>query len=599
MDAVLDPLERDSSTRVGKFNMMDEGARGSFRPIARGAGGAVATGHLLVSMAGYDMLRKGGNAADAGVAAGLCQCVVEHDRASLGGVAPIIYFEAATGSVQTVSGLGRWPKAASLAYFEKHHGGRFPPGLSTAITPLAMDAWLVALQRFGTLHFEDVAEQALHYCAEGFPVSEVLREDILEYMDGFKRWPGTAAIFLPGGEIPAVGDLLRQPALAQTLRRLIEVERQAASKGREGAIQAIRDYFYRGAMGEELIRFCRREGGLLTMDDIQEAEARVEPPAKLRFGVYELFACGPWTQGPALLQALAILDGIDLKSLGHNSVEYIHTVTEAVKLAFADRDAFYGDPDFVDVPLKELLSESYSATRRTLINPREAYPTMPPFGAPKGAKGYFGRIPPHEDKPAKADVYTPDTTIGTVIDRSGNIFASAPSDPAFKNPIDETLGFGISPRGMQSWLHPNHPSVLAPGKRPRLTTNPILALKNGRSFMALCSPGGDVQPQANLQVFLNITVFGMNVQQAVEAPRFTSFSFPNSFYPHYIRHGELTVEGRISEPVIEALVRRGHKVRRLPTWSGNAGAPCVIVRDEAGVMHAGADPRRDAYAVAF
>jgi gamma-glutamyltranspeptidase/glutathione hydrolase len=599
MDAVLDPLERDSSTRLGKFDMTDEGARGSFRPIARGARGAVATGHLLASMAGYDMLRRGGNAADAGVAAGLCQCVVEHDRASLGGVAPLIYFEAETGTVHTVSGLGRWPKAASLDYFERHHGGKFPPGMSTAITPLAMDAWLLALQRFGTLSFEAVAEQALRYCVDGFPVSEVLWEDIAEYMEGFKRWPATAAVFLPDGQMPAIGDLLRQPALANTFRRLIAVERQAASNGREGAIQALRDFFYRGEMGEELIGFCKREGGLLTMDDMREAEARIEPPVSLRFGDYELFACGPWTQGPVLLQALAILKGIDLKALGHNSVAYVHTVAEAVKLAFADRDAFYGDPDFVDVPLAELLSEPYSAARRALIDPDTACPTMPPFGTTKRARGYFGRIPPHEDKPAKADAYVPDTTVGTVIDARGNIFASAPSDPAFKNPIDDKLGFGISPRGTQSWLHPNHPSVLAPGKRPRLTTNPILALKNGRPSMALCTPGGDVQPQANLQVFLNITVFGMNVQQAVEAPRFTSFSFPNSFYPHFIRHGELTAEARIGDDVIEALARKGHKVRRLPAWSGNAGAPCVIVRDEAGVMHAGADPRRDAYAVAF
>lgn len=225
---------------------------------------------------------------------------------------------------------------------------------------------------------------------------------------------------------------------------------------------------------------------------------------------------------------------------------------------------------------------------------------MPPFGVAEGAQPYFGGTPPHEDKPVEADAYMPDTTAGGVFDREGNIFCSAPSDPALKNPIDENLGFGISPRGMQSWLHRNHPSVLAPGKRPRLTTNPVLALRNGQAFMSVCTPGGDVQPQANLQALLNVVVFGMNVQQAVEMPRFTTFSFPNSFYPHFIRDGELAVEARLGDAVIDGLAAKGHRIRRLPPWSGNAGAPCMIVRDaRSGVMQAGADPRRDAYAVAW
>lgn len=599
-DAV-DTIYRDASTRLGTHDVVGgDGTRGAYRPIARGSNGAVSSGHMLATMTGHDTLRRGGNSTDAGVAAGLCISVVEHDRVSIGGVAPIIIYEAKTGKMTTVSGLGRWPKAVSLDFFKKNFGGKFKPGIGTSITPLAMDGWLLALRDFGTLRFEDVVADAIDYAEKGFAVSEVMREDIIEYADGFAEWPTNAAIFTPGGKIPDVGTIIRQPQLAQSLRRLVEVERQAKGKGREGAIDAVRDYFYRGPMGEQLVKFCKEQGGLLSMDDMKDAAARIEPPVKMAFSEYEIHTCDAWTQGPSLLQALAILKGFDLKKMGHNSVPYIHTVTEAIKLAFADRDAYYGDPDFIKVPYDELLSEEYNIGRRKMVDPDKAWPSLPPFGQVKGAKAYFGRIPPHEDEPSIGAQSNPDTTIVSAIDKAGNMFVSAPSDPCLRHIIHPELGFGISPRGTQSWLHPNHPSVLAPGKRPRLTTNPVAILRNGKPYMALCTPGGDVQPQAMLQVFLNLAVFGMNPQQATEMPRFVSFSFPASFYPHLIRPGELAVESRIDDGVISALRQKGHKIKVWPGWTGNAGGTCVITRDlQTGLLQAGADPRRDAYAVAY
>lgn len=600
MSDKVETVFRDASTRLGSHDMVGaDGPRAAYRPIARGLNGAVASGHLLATMASHDVLREGGNAFDAGVAGGLCLCVVEHDRTSFGGVAPIILFEAATGTVSTLDGLGTWPLAVSLDWFKQKHGGKFTPGMSTSVTPLAMDAWLLALRKFGTWTFEQAVEAALMYAEDGFPVSEVMREDIIEYFDGFANWPANAEIFTPGGKIPEVGDVLKQPALAKTIRKLIEVERVAASLGREAAIDAVRDYFYRGEIGRKLVEFSQANEGLLAMADMEACVAKEEEACRLGFLGYEVFTCGPWTQGPALLQTLALLEPYDLRAMGHNSAEYIHTVTEATKVAFADRDAYYGDPLFVDVPLDELLAPAYSEERRRMIDPASAWPSMPPFGEVKGAKPYFGRTPPHVEEPAIGKSTGPDTTILSVIDKAGNIFVSSPSDPALRHMIHPELGFGISHRGTQSWLHPNHPSVLAPGKRPRLTTNPVLILKDGKPWMALCTPGGDVQPQAMLQTLLNIIVFGMNPQTATEAPRFVSFSFPATFYPHRMQPGQLAVEGRIDEATVEELRAKGHKIKAWPDWTGNAGGVCVIVRDEdTGVLNAGADPRRDAYAVA-
>ena len=593
---------RDASSREGVYNVADEGGggRGALRPVLRGARGAVSSGHALATLAGYDVMRRGGNAIDAGVAVGVCLCVVEHDRTSFGGVAPIIIYDAAKKKVTTISGLGCWPAAATPENFIKRYGNKFPAGIATSITPAAMDAWLMALERYGTMSFSDIAEPALEYAQNGFPVSEVLHGDIVEYEPGFRDWPSTAQVWAPRGRIPAVGSMLRQPALAASIKRFMQVERRAAKRGRKQGLRALRDHFYLGPVAKAMAAFCQKQGGMLTLDDIRNFHVREEPAVRLKYGDAEVYTCGPWTQGPVLLQVLALLRGIDLKALGHNSARYIHTICEAVKIAYADRDAYYGDPDFVHVPLKELLSEAYCRDRRRLIDRRKALPDMPEPGRVRSAQPYFGRSAPHLDADADEAQLSPDTTILNAIDRAGNIFCSAPSDPVLRHMIVPDLGFGISPRGTQSWLHPNHPSVLAPGKRPRLTTQPVLALKKGKPYIAVGTPGGDVQPQAILQTLLNIELFGMNVQQATEVPRFASFSFPNSFYPHRSHPGELRVEARVGSEVRDELAAKGHKVKAWPEWSGNAGGVCAIVRDQkSGVLDAGADPRRDGYALAW
>jgi gamma-glutamyltranspeptidase/glutathione hydrolase len=593
---------RDASSRVRRNDMVtDPEARCAYRPVARGVNGAVSSGHMLATLAGYDVLRKGGNATDAGVASGVCLCVVEHDRTSFGGVAPIILYDAKSGKVTTIGGLGRWPAAVSLDYFQRNFGGRMKAGIATSITPAAMDAWLLALERYGTMSFAEIAQAALAYAEGGFPVSEVLREDIIEYAEGFKEWPSTAAIYTPRGKIPEVGELLKQPALAASIRRFMDVERKAGKRSRKAGLRALAQHFYEGPVARTMVEFCQRHGGLLTLEDLRRFRVKEEPPVKLRFGDLTVYTCGPWTQGPVLLQVLALLRAYDVGAFGHNSVDYIHTIVEAIKLAYADRDAYYGDPDFVRVPLRELLSEEYCRQRRTLIRRDRAWPDMPAPGKVTAAQPYFGRRPPHEDaRQAEELAASPDTTVLAAIDGAGNIFCSAPSDPVLRHMIVPELGFGISPRGTQSWLHPSHPSVVAPGKRPRLTTNPVLALRKGKPCLALGTPGGDVQPQAMLQVLLNIESFGMNAQRATEEPRFASFSFPNSFYPHRSRPGEVSVETRIAPETIAGLEARGHKVKRWPLWSGNAGGACVIFRDaRTGLLQAGADPRRDASAIAW
>lgn len=312
------------------------------------------------------------------------------------------------------------------------------------------------------------------------------------------------------------------------------------------------------------------------------------------FGDIEIFACGPWCQGPSLPQALNLLDPVELVRMGHNSPAYIHTLAEALKLAFADRDAYYGDPRFVDVPMDGLLSKAYAEERRKLINPGRAQPEMPAAGRPDD------RTPWRQPLTAEAGWIPPelDTSFCCVVDKQGNIFSATPSDGSYNAPVVPGLGIIASSRGSQSWANPDHPSGVAPGKRPRLTPNPAIALRRGRMAMPFGSPGGDVQVQAMLQVFLNIHVFGMDVQEAVEAPRYASYSFPSSFEPHAYHPGRLNLEARIDKASGEALRLLGHNVQWWPEWTWLAGSVCTVLADyEKGTMHGGADPRRPSYAL--
>jgi gamma-glutamyltranspeptidase/glutathione hydrolase len=337
------------------------------------------------------------------------------------------------------------------------------------------------------------------------------------------------------------------------------------------------------------------------MEDLDRFQVGVEAPVKTDYRGYEVYCCGPWCQGPVLAQALNLLEGYDLTALGHNTLDYVHLLTEALKLVFADREEHYGDPRFVPVPIGGLLSRQYAQHRRELINPNQAWPEMPPPGQPGRAQGdaavMLGR---HLGPLGSSGPVPADTSYVCTVDSRGNAFSATFSDPISDTPIVPGLGITISSRGSQSWVDSGHPSSVQPGKRPRLTPNPAMVLKDGRPFMAFGTPGGDVQCQAMLQVLLNIVDFGMDPQQAVEAPRFAGFSFPNSFYPHRYYPGRLDVESRFPARVLAGLKARGHRVRRWADWDPAAGAVCAIVVDpESGVLKGGADPRRFSYALGW
>jgi len=377
----------------------------SHRPLITGTTHMIGAGHYLATAAGYRILEQGGNAADAGVAAGLTLNVVLPQYTSLGGVAPIIVHDAARQETITVSGLGRWPKTASIDYFNQHHSGDLPAGVPRTVTPAAADAWLTTLKLYGTMTFEQVVTPALELAEGGFPIPHSLHRalsragDRLAHDEGeTMRWARDARQFYPNGKALQPGDLLVQPDLARTLRRLIEAERGSAGQGREAAIQAARDRFYRGDIAQEMVRFNQGQGGLLTMEDLAEFHVGLEPPAVGSFRGVTVYTCDTWTQGPTSIQALQILEQFDLKAMGHNSADYLHTLLEALKLAFADRHAYYGDPKFVDVPLAGLLDRGYAAMRSQSIDPRRASPGMPEAGDPWPYQGQV-RPPRRQARP--------------------------------------------------------------------------------------------------------------------------------------------------------------------------------------------------------
>ena len=577
----------------------------SHRPLITGTTHMIGAGHYLATAAGYRILEQGGNAADAGVAAGLTLNVVLPQYTSLGGVAPIIVHDAARQETITVSGLGRWPKTASIDYFNQHHSGDLPAGVPRTVTPAAADAWLTTLKLYGTMTFEQVVTPALELAEGGFPIPHSLHRalsragDRLAHDEGeTMRWARDARQFYPNGKALQPGDLLVQPDLARTLRRLIEAERGSAGQGREAAIQAARDRFYRGDIAQEMVRFNQGQGGLLTMEDLAEFHVGLEPPAVGSFRGVTVYTCDTWTQGPTSIQALQILEQFDLKAMGHNSADYLHTLLEALKLAFADRHAYYGDPKFVDVPLAGLLDRGYAAMRSQSIDPRRASPGMPEAGDPWPYQGQTGPARRQARPEPVAGALPADTSYICVVDRWGNAFSATPSDGIGGSPVTPGMGFPISARGSQSWLDPEHPCAVAPGKRPRLTPNPAMAFRDGQVWMPFGTPGGDVQCQSMVQMLVNVVEFGMDVQQAVEAPRASTWSFPNSFHPHAYNPGLVGVEGRIPSDTIAELQRRGHQVEVWDDWTPRMGALAGIQIDrQRGGLSAGADLRRDGYAI--
>jgi gamma-glutamyltranspeptidase/glutathione hydrolase len=425
-------------------------------------------------------------------------------------------------------------------------------------------------------------------------MSEIISEHEAEY----REFPSNVALYLRNGRPPRPGELFVQPALAATLQHMADQEAAARPRGRVAALAAARDAFYRGDIAAAIVKFQKKNGGFLSAEDLATYRSGFDEPIETQFGDVRVFGCGPWCQGPSLLQTLNLLDGAELRRLGHNSAGYLHQLIEAVKLAFADREAYFGDPRFIDVPMKELLSRDYACYRRTMIRADRAWPEMPPAGDPRNFAAERA-IPSGSRLTAEQVFMAPelDTSHVCAIDRHGNVFAATPSDGSYNAPVIPELGIIPSSRGSQNWGDPDHPSGVAPGKRPRLTPNPAIAMRPGKMKMPFGTPGGDVQTQAMLQVFLNIHLFDMEVQEAVEAPRVASYSFPSSFEPHAYHPGLLKLESRIDRSTAERLARLGHKIDWWPDWTWLAGAVCTIVADEeTGMLKGGADPRRPSYA---
>jgi gamma-glutamyltranspeptidase/glutathione hydrolase len=566
-----------------------------------GARHMVSAGHYLATEAAHAILQAGGNAIDAGVAAGIALGAVHSDQVQFAGVAPIIIYLAERDEAVTIAGLGSWPRATRLETFTREHGGSIPLGILRTVVPAAPDAWIVALERYGTMSFGDVASAAIRYARDGFTMHPVMAHYIAKNEATYRRWPQNAAIWLPGGRPPREGELFVQADLARTLQFMVDEERAASGRGRAAGLAAARAAFYQGDLATAMVRYHQKHGGLLTAEDLAQYRSEIESPVSTTFRGLDVLTCGAWCQGPVLLQMLSLLESYDLGALGHNSAAYVHLVAEAMKLCFADRERYYGDPRFVDVPLATLLSSGYAVERRRLIRDDRAWPAMPPAGEIAGFEYPSSSAPAPSVAAAAATPALPgDTSYVCVVDGQGNAMSATPSDVSWDSPAIPGLGFVPSARGSQSFAVPGHPSCLVPGKRPRLTPNPALAIRRGKLLMPFGAPGGDLQPQGMLQVFLNHTVFGMSLQEAIEAPRFVTHSFPGSFEPHPYYPGRLDVERGVGTTTGETLGRLGHAVQWLPDLSISTAGVCAIVADrERGILYGGADPRRSARAMGW
>ncbi|MCX6589950.1 MAG: gamma-glutamyltransferase family protein [Acidobacteria bacterium] len=557
-------------------------------PAVRGTREMVGAANNFEVEAGYRMLMAGGNAVDAGVASVLAAAVTEQARFGLGGEMPLIIKMAGKPPI-IISGVGTAPKLATADYYRKRpvrawedprSAGRLPSiGIEAAILPGVVDGLLLALAEYGTKSFAEVSAPAIEY-ARQFPIGEEFSAFVNDTGRILDMWPTSKAFFFPGGKAPQPGMLYPLPALARTLERMAEAEKKARGD-RKKRLAAVHDIFYKGAIAKEIADFSEKNGGLIRYEDLAGYKAEIDQPVTGAYRGFEIIKPGFWTQGPVMIQALNILEGYNLKAMGHNSPDYLHTVVEAAKLAFADRDAHYGDPKFSKIPAAVLLSKEYAAERRKLIDPRKASLEHRP-GAP-GAQ-----LPASTSSAAEGSAQ--DTTCVNVVDRQGNVFSATPSGAWLPSVIAGDTGIPYSSRLQSFVLDDGHANQLAPGKRPRVTLSPTLVLRDGKPYFAMSTPGGDNQDQAMLQVVLNLLDFQMTSQEAVEAPRFQSeHLYPSLAGARYVPGG-LSLESRLPRPVIEAMQERGHKVTVKGPWS-NGSAPTVIKMD-GGVLEGGADPRR-------
>ena len=587
--------------------MADAGfsARGSdrlTRPVVSGLRVMATAGTPLTTAAAIRVLSRGGNAIDAGVAAAVAAAVVEPTASySLPSEVVGLIYDAKRQQVVALNGQGCAPSKMTIELFQSRGKKLIPvgPGADAPLSftlPGTIDAWAIAVERFGRLSFGEVLEPAIDYAENGFPMyrymSLLLKSP--EIARQFEFFPQGAQYFHPHGRAPEPGERFIQKDLANVLKTMARAEEQARARGRAVGIQAGRDAFYRGDMAAAIVKFSEHVGGLLTREDFANYQSKLEEPVKTSYRGIEVYGHHTWSQSATLMQALNILEGFDLKSLGHNSPAYIHMLTEALKLAMADRERYYGDPDFVQVPLEGLLSKAYAAERRKLIDAHKAAPEMPPYGDPMSGRAIGGTMEVNGFR-GPAGSNTGGTTHLSVVDEEGNIFLATPSGGRLNGGcVVPGMGFTLSHRAEIFYLDPTHANALQPGKRPRTTLVCYVACKDNRPWLTFGCPGGDNQVQADLQLFLNVVEFGMNPQAAVEAARFSSSSFPGSFYPHAYAPGQLNVESGIPIQTREALALKGHHINPVP----NAGIGAIVTRldAETGTRSAGADPRRPTYA---
>jgi gamma-glutamyltranspeptidase/glutathione hydrolase len=565
---------------------------------------------------------------DAGVATILAASVIEFSHFSFGGEVPIL-IKLKGKEVAVVEGMGQAPMKATREFFinrarnKAEHVATAPdsrktqseieattnagakPGLIPSTGPLAatvpavLDACVTALDQFGTKSLAEVIQPAIEL-ADGFPIDELRVSYITKRTEIISQWPDAKRVFLPNGAVPHVGDIFVQADLSRTFREIVSAEKRAAGKGRHAGLVAARDYFYQGPVAKRIGDYMQSHGGLLATADFAKFHAEVGAPVKASYRGFEVYKAGFWTQGPAMVEELNILEGFDLKAMGHNSGEYVHTLTEVLKLGLADRDRYYADPNFVKIPMRELLSKEYAVMRRGLIEKEHASLAQQP-GDPLKMKAVLANTTSQvtHASTVPANERANDTTCVNVIDRDGNLFSATPSGAWLPAVVAGDTGVLMGQRLQSALTDENSPNVVAPGKRPRITLTPTIVLQNGSPYMVLSTPGGDNQDQALLQVLLNIIEFGMNPQEAVEAPRFDTQHYVSSFDDHEFLAGVLNVESRVSESTIAKLRDKGHKIKVQEPW-GTLSSPTVIVYDQRnGVSSAGADPRRGRYAVAW
>jgi gamma-glutamyltranspeptidase/glutathione hydrolase len=566
------------------------------------------TGSPWATDAALSIMEAGGNAFDAGMAALLVLNVTIPEAASFPCVAPTMIYDARTGEVLSYCGVGKAPKKATIEFFSAE-GYKTMPKLTilSQLIPASPDVMIAVLDRYGSMSFSEISAPAIRLAREGFPVHSMMLHHLdlnpIERFGFFVKMPYNVQVYLGGKWYKPLyhGERFTEPDLAGTLESLAAAEKKALSDGgtRSDGLVAVRDYFYRGPLADAIMKLHDEKGGLFAREDLSEYAGYWEEPVTGYYRDYAIHANGPWNQGAVLPMALMILDGVDLTSMGHNSPEYVHTVLQAIELAMADREAYFGDPAFVDVPMPGLLDKRYAALRRTLMTTEKAFGAMPPAGDPVHLKaireggeiaGGFGIT---ADGAANAPV---DTTYLAVTDRWGNSISVTPSDFP-QSPMVPGTGMCLGVRMTQFRLDPDHPDALMPGKRPRITPNSPLVTKDGRLFMTFGSPEGDQQPQALVQVFLNLIVFGMDIQDAIEAPRFRSKNFPDSFSPHEYDPGTVEMEQSLYDKVGADLEKMGYEIEVTDNWSWTMGAIGAIIPDpETQTLIGGADPRQENWA---